>query len=349
MASAFYSLNFPSGLIQEAISVESHFADPTLRALKESAPALLLASKSPNTMKSYSRGIRKWKTWSSKFSEIPFFPVSATALTLFITSMVQSGERISEITQSFYGISFLHDVTGKKNPCKNKFAKTALVSARKILSKSIKKKEVITPEHLRQLCKSFSKTPDNLMNYRTIAICCVAFAGFLRFNEVANLKRSDISFHETYMKIFIAKSKTDIYREGAHVLIAKTGSTSCPYRVLKKYLELANIPENSNDYVFRAISLVKKQDRYKLRMNNKPISYSRAREIVLDAFSKIGLNKKDFGLHSLRAGGATAAANAGINDRLFKRHGRWKSENAKDGYIKDKLSSLLSVSLSLGL
>jgi len=36
----------------------------------------------------------------------------------------------------------------------------------------------------------------------------------------------------------------------------------------------------------------------------------------------------------LRSGGVTATANAGVSDRLFKRHGRWKSENANDGYIK---------------
>ena len=28
-------------------------------------------------------------------------------------------------------------------------------------------------------------------------------------------------------------------------------------------------------------------------------------------------------------GGASTAANAGVPDRLFKKHGRWKSENAK--------------------
>ena len=33
--------------------------------------------------------------------------------------------------------------------------------------------------------------------------------------------------------------------------------------------------------------------------------------------------------HSLRAGDATTAANAGVNDRCWKRHGRWKSENSK--------------------
>ena len=45
------------------------------------------------------------------------------------------------------------------------------------------------------------------------------------------------------------------------------------------------------------------------------------------------MDPKQFGMHSLRAGGATAAANAGVLDRLFKRHGHWRSETAKDGYI----------------
>ena len=57
----------------------------------------------------------------------------------------------------------------------------------------------------------------------------------------------------------------------------------------------------------------------------------------------------NYGLHSLRAGGASAAANAGVPDRLFKRHGRWRSETAKDGYLKESLSDLLTVSQSLKL
>ena len=37
------------------------------------------------------------------------------------------------------------------------------------------------------------------------------------------------------------------------------------------------------------------------------------------------MNWKQFGLHSLRS----AAACAGVPDRLFKHHGRWCSENTK--------------------
>ena len=36
------------------------------------------------------------------------------------------------------------------------------------------------------------------------------------------------------------------------------------------------------------------------------------------------------------------AANAGVSNRLFKRHGRWKTDQAKDDYIKDKLEPLLA-------
>ena len=42
-------------------------------------------------------------------------------------------------------------------------------------------------------------------------------------------------------------------------------------------------------------------------------------------------------------------ANSGVNDRVFQRHGRWKSVAAKDGYVKDDMSSRLAVSKSLGL
>ena len=56
-----------------------------------------------------------------------------------------------------------------------------------------------------------------------------------------------------------------------------------------------------------------------------------------------------FSTHSLRAGGASAAANAGVQDRLFQRHGRWKSVSAKNGYADDSLGSRLTVSKMLDI
>ena len=49
-------------------------------------------------------------------------------------------------------------------------------------------------------------------------------------------------------------------------------------------------------------------------------------------------------MHSFTARGATAAANNGVSDRLFKQHGRWKSETAKDVYVFDSEEVRLQVS-----
>ena len=69
------------------------------------------------------------------------------------------------------------------------------------------------------------------------------------------------------------------------------------------------------------------------------------RELVLEKLSAYRLRSQK--VHSLRSGGASA--NAGVPNRMFKRHCRWCSENANDGYMKDSLKERLLVSQDLGL
>jgi hypothetical protein len=88
---------------------------------------------------------------------------------------------------------------------------------------------------------------------------------------------------------------------------------------------------------------------YISRRDEQALSYSRMRELFIQAFQSFVPEIKKFGLHSLRSGGATTCANLGIADRLLKKHGRWPSETAKDGYVKDSLPDRLSVSKKLGL
>ena len=75
---------------------------------------------------------------------------------------------------------------------------------------------------------------------------------------------------------------------------------------------------------------------------------------MLEAFKDIAPDISVIGTRSLRSGGRrgggkAAAANAGMSDRLFKRHGRWSSDSAQDGYVKDSLFLRLSISQVLGL
>jgi hypothetical protein len=146
----------------------------------------------------------------------------------------------------------------------------------------------------------------------------------------------------------LAKSKTDIYREGRDVLIAKTGLPTCPVNMLNRYLNLASIENTSQEFIFSSLYLSESENVYKLQ-RSRQLSYTRSRENLLSALEGNGLDKKTFGLHNLRSGAATATSAAGIDDRLFKKHGRWKSDKAKGGYVKESITDRLLVSKKLGI
>ncbi len=122
----------------------------------------------------------------------------------------------------------------------------------------------------------------------------------------------------------------------------------CPWQALATYMAKCQLSTDTDESIFRPLTYFKSKNQYSLRKADFPISYSTTRDNVLKLIEKIELRPKDFGLHSLRSGGATAAANGGIKDHLFKRHGRWKSKNVKDGYIKNGLKVLISVTANLG-
>ena len=57
-------------------------------------------------------------------------------------------------------------------------------------------------------------------------------------------------------------------------------------------------------------------------------------EIFKGYISEITSTPENFGVHSLRSGGASAAANNGILDRLISKQGRWSSEKARKVILK---------------
>ena len=61
------------------------------------------------------------------------------------------------------------------------------------------------------------------------SVYLLAYAGFFRISELLSIRRSNIVTEDLYRKIFIEVNKTDKYRKGTLVYIAKTGNFTCPY------------------------------------------------------------------------------------------------------------------------
>lgn len=309
-------------------------------------PEVLRKSRSDSTDKKYSSAFVRFHKWGlcNGLRSRDILPAKAFTVAIYLASLIQTANSPSPVIAAFYAIKWFHDMYGLVSPTNSKLVVNVLESAKRILSKYTFKKEPVTVEILSRLYTGLY-LENNVKNQRMICACLVAFSGFLRSSELLSIKISDIVFNSSYMAIFIECSKTDKYRDGSWVMIAKTGTNLCPVENVKKLIKWGNL--SGDDYLFCNICLTK--DGYKVRKSNRKMSYSNLRDLFMEALSPYVSDVKKYCLHSLRSGGATAAANNGVKDRMFKRHGRWVSENAKDGYIKDNITERLSVSLSLGL
>ena len=175
------------------------------------------------------------------------------------------------------------------------------------LAKPKVKKEPITLEILRKMVET-SGNPPSLSECRLLAICLLAFSAFLRFDELVKLRCHDIQFKD-FMLIHITSSKTDQYRQGDEVVLARTGSVTCPVAKLEECFAMAKLSTQSSEKIFRAITATKNGEA--LRRSGS-ISYTRVWELVLEKLRSMGYNPMSFGVHSFRSGGASLAANAGV-------------------------------------
>ena len=101
--------------------------------------------------------------------------------------------------------------------------------SKRILGRPIVKKAPITSIHLKKIVKKFGSDVKNLYNLRICAMCLVGYAGFLRYNEMANLKMCNLNIFDTYISLNIESNKTDI--------ISKTNSSTCPVSWFLRYID----------------------------------------------------------------------------------------------------------------
>ena len=314
-----------------------------LQRLAEALPSSVLHCKATTTTKKYLGAFRRWKIWATEHN-LQVFPVEGVHIALYLQHLAETKCSKSAVEEAVNGLAWAHSMAGIPSPTVSPIVQTTLEGLKRSLAKPVNKKSLFTVEMLKAIVQDARKN-DTLASIWLASVCLLSFVGFLRFDELANIHPCDLMIGPDHLIIQIPRSKTDQLRQGSEVAIARTFTETCPVAMLECYIRKGGIQMDSNKNLFRAIVNGKIQ---KLREAGG-LTYSRMRELLKEKLEELGLTSADYNLHSLRAGGATAAAGAGVPDRMFKRHGRWKSENAKDGYVEDTLEKRLSVSQSLGL
>ena len=223
----YICLRFPSVCFLQGARALSTFGgrffDPELSRLASSLPLRCLGAKADSTTECYSRAFEKFGVWAASYKEISVLPTNFLHVATYLEFFLQSNSSYSALEAAVYGIPWAHDLFGLSNPCDSNLVKGILESAKRSLSRPIVKKEPVTPDMVFSICQKFASANATLSDLRTTAICVTAFAGFFYFNELANLRCCDVKFcKDKYVELFIAKSKTDIYRNGnVGILLAR--------------------------------------------------------------------------------------------------------------------------------
>ena len=340
----FYFHSGTHGIAEDIQNIK----DPELKERADNLQDLIKSRWANSTNQKYQQAWKKWTSWCHVHPESTIIPAEPFYVSLYVNDMVINSSTPSQLDAAAAGIRWGHTNQGLPSPTDHILVKTVIEGGKRRTCHLTKKrqKEPFTAQFIKDLFDTYY-TSKNSLHDRFLLTCLLCFTGFLRIEELQHVQIKDIELRTDLVRITIPKAKNDQMREGHVVMIARTSTKYCPVTWLTTYLSRTGLIDEPDAYLI--CRMAKTREGHKA-IGHRPLSYTRIRENFLELISPLcGGEPTTYGLHSFRSGGASTASNNGISARLLGKHGRWKSEGARDRYIKDSEQKRLSVSKSLDL
>ena len=236
----------------------------------------------------------------------------------------------------------LHIMSGYKDPLRGRLLlKKILRGILRYQGSPRIRRQPVTPAVLlaiRPILRSWLGPRDFSMIWAAFTLAFFAFLrcseftypGVHSFNSKFNLTKECVTFCPSLacpqrLLVTLKSSKTDSFRAGQSLIVARCPSLLCPVSAMQQYFILAN-PRSGPLFYFAS-------GRYLTR--------SSVTHLLRDSARSAGLPHESLKGHSFRIGAASAAAAAGLPDWLIKVLGRWSSD-CYQIYIRTPESVLLS-------
>lgn len=205
-----------------------------------------------------------------------------------------------------------------------------------------KERYPITKKILQKIVRRRTLDIDEL-NYDVA--CKIAWAGFLRSGEFfytqedmndpvftqSHLTREDVTFasNNQYTILRLKFSKTDYDHSGVEIVLAATGTRTCPVAALRELFR--RDPQPGRSPLFRL-------------KDGKPFTRDSLVKYVKNRLRDNGLSDVGYSGHSFRKGAADQAYKNGLCDARIQTLGRWNSEAFKL-YYKKSIKELYDLSV----
>ena len=166
------------------------------------------------------------------------------------------------------------------------------------------------------------------------AIILVAHQGMLRAEHY-----SDTGDDNEYLLMKDIRFEPDMINP-KHLVLWNDNDKNHPFKVSMSRSLPCRCKTNWPCAVHALLKIIK-HDRRKngdqlLQCRDGLLTYSALQKIVKELCDKVGLNKREYGSHSLRAGGATEAYMEGKDSIWIQTFGHWESIESIKGYVRPR-------------
>ncbi|WP_273727829.1 site-specific integrase [Brucella gallinifaecis] len=277
---------------------------------------LLSHSLSENTKRSYRADLAHFEDTGRTL------PASPSDMASYIAEMA-GHFAVATIERRLASLAKAHRTRGYDDPCKSELVKSTLRGIRRSLGTKQRQAAAILRDDLFAMLDRLSdQRPKGI---RDRALLLVGFATAMRRSELAALNVEDIEFIPRGMMVNLCRSKTDQEGHGRKIAVPLGRTRHCPVTAVKAWLDVLGW---SAGPIFVCIN--KHGHLLDRRISGEAVSL-----VVKMRMADAGYDPKPFSGHSLRAGFATSAAQAGASTYKIRQTTGHRTESSLSRYIRD--------------
>lgn len=276
---------------------------------------LVRESLAPNTRAAYLGDLSHFESWGGRIPAEPETVAAYLATHADALSVATLNRRLAALAK-------IHRSHGVANPTSSELVKSVLRGLKRVKGMAQRQAKPLLKE---DLTLALDTTGEGLRDLRDRALLLIGFAGGFRRSELVGLTCGDVERVRQGMVLTLRRSKTDQTGEGRKIGIPLARGLWCPVGALEQWLATSGIVEGA---LFRPV------DRHG-RIGLQALSGGAVCLVVKDRVRAVGIDPSGYSGHSLRAGLATSAAQAGVPSRKIRQQTGHASDAMLARYIRD--------------
>jgi integrase len=230
--------------------------------------------------------------------------------------------KVATLLRRLAAISVAHEAHGLPNPVRSPLVRATMRGIRRERGSAQRQAKPLLREDLFAVLAAMG---GSLKDVRDRALLLIGFAGGFRRSELCAIDCADVERVRQGVIITLRRSKTDQDGVGRKIGIPLGRSKWCPVAALENWLDAAGIMEGP---IFRRV------DRHG-RVLTERLSGEAVCLVVRERVAAAGYEPSEFSGHSLRAGLATSAVQAGVSTLKIRGQTGHASDAMLVRYVRD--------------